>query len=399
MNRMPSGKKILYFDCFSGISGDMACGALADLTGREDVGSEVARNLGFDGVRVVVAGATSFGIRGKRFEVACGEAEVVPRSLATIRGLFEDSALPGEVISDTVRAFTVIAEAESRVHGIVPDKVHFHEIGAIDSIVDIATFFSYLHVLKPDIIYCSELPPGMGSVTTDHGTYPIPAPATLEIVKGTGAVFKQAEFHGEAVTPTGAALIVSAGARFEPVPPFTVAGAGYGVGQMVIPERPNVLRAIWGEAHFSPSGDRAVVVETNVDDMSPQHVEMLMERMFEMGALDFYITPVQMKKNRPGWVFTAIASEQEIGGVVSALFSLSTTTGIRIAESRRVKLRRERELVETSYGSVAVKVIEFPDGWERAVPEYDDVKRIAAEKAAPVHKILQEVDSAWRKGK
>ncbi len=399
MNRIYSGKSILFFDCFSDISGDMACAALADLSGREDVGAKVARDLGLRGVSVDVVDRTSSGISGKGFQVTTNSREAVPRNLEVIRSLFEDSSLPDEVVAGSIEAFTCLANAESIIHGVSPGEVHFHEVGAVDSIVDIATFFSYLNLLKPDLVYCSDLPPGRGSVATDHGTYPVPAPATLELLKGTGAVLRQAEFQGEAVTPTGAALIVSAGAKFQPAPSFTVTGTGYGIGRMVIPERPNVLRVIRGEALFSPSGDRAVIMETNVDDMNPQHVEILMERMFEMGALDFYITPVQMKKNRPGWLFTAIVGEQNIGGALSALFSATPTTGVRITEAGRVKLKRSVENIETAYGPVAVKVIEYPDGWKRAVPEYEDIKRITAGGSVAIPELLREVDRAWREKK
>lgn len=394
---MPSGKKLLFFDCFSGLSGDMACAALADLTGKHEVGLQAARDLGFKGVRVTVVGKTSFGISGKGFEVSPGPRDNIRRDLRAITALFENSKLPGYVIGHSIEAFTKLAMAESQIHGVAPEEVEFHEIGAVDSIIDIATFFSFLHVLGPGMICCSDLPPGKGSVRTDHGTYPIPAPATLELLKGTGAVFAQAEFPGEAVTPTGAALMVTAGARFEPMPPMTVSGTGYGIGRMIIPERPNVLRILLGDALFSPAGDRIVTMETTVDDMNPQHVEILMDRIFEMGALDFYISPVQMKKNRPGWIFTTIAGEQDVGGIVSALFSLTTTTGVRITETGRLKLRRDVVMVETAFGPIAAKVIEFPDGCFRAVPEYDDIKRIAAEKMVPVMELVKEVEEVWRK--
>jgi uncharacterized protein (TIGR00299 family) protein len=377
----------------------MACGALADLSGQVEVGSQVAGDLGLGGVRVEVVSKDSFGISGKGFEVTSSVREEVPRNLETIKTLFEESNLPGDVVANSIRAFTRLAEAESHIHGVPPGEVHFHEVGAIDSIIDVATFFYYLYLLKPEIIYCSELPPGMGSVKTAHGTYPLPAPATLELLKGTGAVFRQVEFQGEAVTPTGAALIISAGAKFQQMPSFTVTGAGYGVGRMVIPERPNILRAIWGEALFSPSKDRVVIMETNVDDMNPQHVEILMERMFEIGALDFFVTPVQMKKNRPGWLFTAILGEQDVGGALSALFSVTTTTGVRITETERVKLQRSAEQIETSFGPVSVKVIEYPEGWKRAVPEYEDIKKIAKVEPLSLGEIVKEVERAWRKGK
>lgn len=396
---MMSGKKVLYFDCFSGISGDMACGAMADLTGVDDSGSWVVRALGLDHVEVKVDTRSSHGITGKCFEVFWNRREDVPRNFTQIVELLGCSSLPEEVIRNSREAFSLLARAESRIHGIPPEDVHFHEIGGIDSIVDIATFFFYLHRLGPVEIFCSELPSGWGSVETEHGTYPIPAPATLEVLKGTGAAMGRAEFEGEAVTPTGAALIASAGATFRQPQSFTVTATGYGVGQMDIPGRPNVLRVLEGKTRYSPSRDRTVVVETNVDDMNPQHVEILMERIFEMGALDFYITPVQMKKNRPGWLFTAITGEQGLEGVITAFFSITTTTGVRITDAKRVKLHRAIESVETSAGPVAVKVIEFPDGSRRAVPEYDDIKRIALERGVPVPHILEEVVRVWQKGK
>ncbi len=397
MSSFPSGKKILYFDCFSGISGDMACGALADLTGDLELPGRTGALLNLEGVEVKVVRRISCGIVGKGLEVQWGKKGVVERTLEDIRNLIEGSSLPPWVITKGIEAFELLAEAEGRVHGVQPEEVHFHEVGAIDSIVDVVTFFHYLYGLEGSCLFSSHLPSGNGVGDSSHGTIPLPAPATLEIVKGRGIPFSQSPVEGESVTPTGALLLVSAEASFSPPPPMTIERTGYGVGSRKSVERPNVLRIIEGEVMASPAGDRVVLISSNVDDMNPQHVELLMERVFEMGALDFFVTPVQMKKNRPGWLFTAITRRKNSDAVVGAFFSLSPTTGVRIREEERVKLKRRVSSLTTVYGAMNVKVIEFPEGYLRAVPEYDDIKRILKEKRVPLNDLLEEVRRVWEK--
>lgn len=399
MSNMESGKKVLYFDCFSGISGDMACGALGHLTGMEEVPMEVLKSLHLREVSASLASAKSCGIMGRRLEINFNSEAQEERTLTTILKLVELSSLSLDVKEKVMHTFNLLAEAEGRVHGTSPDQVRFHEVGSVDSILDIAVFHQYISIINPHVIHCSPLPGGGGSVKTSHGEYPVPAPATIEVLKRMDAGLVNNNLPGEVVTPTGAVLIAACNAIFSKPPVIRLKGCGYGVGTREIESRPNILRVIEGELLYSPGKDRVYVLETNVDDMSPQHVEILMERVFEAGVLDFFITPVQMKKNRPGWLFTAILEEEYLGSALSSIFSSSTTTGIRVRETGRVKLERAPGSVRTVHGEVRVKVIEYPQGYFRAVPEYDDVKRISKEKGVSPRDLIWEVDRTWRRKK
>ncbi len=388
---------ILYFDCFSGISGDMACGAMADISGELEVPEMVVSSLRLESVSARINRRESWGIAGKTLEVKYDRRKAKERNLPQIRDLIDRSDLPGEVKESALKAFTLIAGSEAKIHGVAPDEVTFHEVGAVDSILDITVFFRYLHLMEKMSCFCSPLPMGKGEVEISHGRYPLPAPAVLEILKGTEAVLLESPFDGEAVTPTGAALLVSSGTRFVSPPPYSVREVGYGVGTREIPGRPNICRVVRGEVAGSKERDEVLLVETNVDDMNPQHVELLMESAFDSGALDFYVTPVHMKKNRPGWLFSILTTEQFLHAVTGALFSLSTTTGIRVSKVKRYKLKRKEKRVKTSFGEIRVKVIEQPDGFTRAVPEYDDIKRLVSDRSASLWAVLQEVDEAWRR--
>ncbi len=388
-------KKVLYFDCFSGIAGDMTCAALLSLAGAEKELRRALRGLPLAGYRVIVETASSAGVAGTRFGVRVSSRKSPSRNLPEIVALLRRSALPEGARSLAVSAFDILAEAEARVHGTRKEKVHFHEVGSVDAIVDIASACFLFDSIAPGSVYCSALPGGSGEAWSSHGKLPVPGPATLTLL--TGAPWRFGEGEGEMVTPTGAALLRAFGTSFERPPEMKVTGAGVGLGHREIPGRPNILRVVEGEQASRVRGrDRVLEVEANIDDMNPQRFELLMERSFSAGALDVAILPATMKKNRPGWVLRILCPEECLEIVSAAVFSLSTAIGLRFHACDRMKLARRVGTVDTRFGRVRVKEAVLPDGSVRAVPEYDDVKRIVRSGRATFEEVALEVAGKWR---
>ncbi|MBI5575392.1 MAG: nickel pincer cofactor biosynthesis protein LarC [Deltaproteobacteria bacterium] len=389
-------KKILYFDCFSGIAGDMTCAALLSLSGAEKELRRALRGLPVGGYRVSVEHASSAGVAGTRFGVKLSSRKVTPRHLPDIVSLLKRSSLPEGAMSRAVACFDLLGDAEAKVHGTKKEKVHFHEVGAVDAIVDIAAACFLFDLAGPSAAYCSALPGGSGEAWSSHGKLPVPGPATLELL--TGAPWRFGEGDGEMVTPTGAALLRAFEVSFARPPEMTVGGVGIGLGHREIPGRPNILRVVEGEAAGGVKGrDRVLEVEANIDDMNPQRFELLMERSFAAGALDVAILPATMKKNRPGWVLRILCPEERLELVSAAVFSLSTAIGLRYHACDRLKLARKIGTVETRFGRVRVKESELPDGTVRPVPEYDDVKRIVRSGKATFDEVAREVAAKWRR--
>ncbi|GAB4372774.1 MAG: nickel pincer cofactor biosynthesis protein LarC [Deltaproteobacteria bacterium] len=389
-------KRILYFDCFSGIAGDMTCAALLSLTGAEKELRKALRALSLRGYSLTVEQATSSGIAGTRVGVRVSSGKKTSRHLPEILSLLKESNLPPEVRDRAGRCFDLLAEAESQVHGTTKEKVHFHEVGAVDAIVDIVSAsFLYEHMGAPNV-FCSPLPGGSGEAWSSHGKIPVPGPATLALL--TGANWRFGEGEGELVTPTGAALLRAFDASFNPPPEMTLRAVGVGVGHREIPGRANILRVVEGEAVAAIRGrDRVLEIEANIDDMSPQRFELLMERAFESGALDVAVIPATMKKNRPGWVLRILCPEEWLENVSGAVFSLSTAIGLRYHPCDRLKLARTVKTIATRFGKIRVKEAELPDGSVRPVPEYDDVKRIVRAKKATFEEVAAEVARTWRR--
>jgi len=264
------------------------------------------------------------------------------------------------------------------------EEVHFHEVGAVDSIVDIVGTAIGIDHFAPARIVSSELPMGKGFVQCQHGPLPLPAPATLEILKGYP--IKNVDVEGELVTPTGAAIVVVLSSGVDSGMKMKVDRIGYGMGRKEFPDRPNLLRLVLGQAVDQYQADQAVVLEANIDDMNPEFYDFLMERLFERGALDVSLSPIQMKKNRPGTLLRVIAEEKDADGLSEVILRESTTLGVRSYLVARKKLLREISEVETKYGRVRVKI----SGELRFQPEYDDCKRIALEKGVPIQEVYQE---------
>ncbi|MDA8122031.1 MAG: nickel pincer cofactor biosynthesis protein LarC [Deltaproteobacteria bacterium] len=389
-------KKILYFDCFSGIAGDMTCAALLSLSGGEKELRRALRGLPLGGYRVSVGNGMSAGMAGTRFGVKLSSRKVPSRNLSDIVSILRRSALPEGARSRAISAFDLLAAAEAKVHGTKKEKVHFHEVGAVDAIVDIASACFLFDQVGPGEAWCSALPGGSGEAWSSHGKLPVPGPATLALL--TGVPWRFGEGEGEMVTPTGAALLRAFEVSFGRPPEMTVRGVGVGLGTREIPGRPNILRVVEGEPSAGPRGrDRVLEVEANIDDMNPQRFELLMERSFAAGALDVAILPATMKKNRPGWVLRILCPEERLELVSAAVFSLSTAIGLRFHACERLKLARKIGVVETRFGRVRVKEATLPDGSVRAVPEYDDVKRIVRSAKATFEEVALEVAAKWRR--
>lgn len=389
-------KRILYFDCFSGIAGDMTCAALLALSGAEKELRRALRELPVRGYSLSVGPASSSGIAGTKVSVKVSARKKSARHLPEILTLLRRSKLPAAIRERATSCFEFLAGAEAQVHGTTKEEVHFHEVGAVDAIVDIVSAsFLFEHLGAPEV-YCSPLPGGSGAAWSAHGKLPVPGPATLALL--TGAHWRFGEGEGELVTPTGAAILRAFGAAFSPPPEMTVRAVGIGVGHREVPGRANILRVVEGEAVSGMRGrDRVLEIEANIDDMSPQRFELLMERVFDAGALDVAVIPATMKKNRPGWVLRILCPEERLEVVSGAVFSLSTAIGLRYHACDRLKLVRTVKTVSTRFGRIRVKEAELPDGTVRPVPEYEDVKRVVRAKKATFEEVASEVVRKWRR--
>lgn len=385
--------KIAYFDAFSGISGDMTVGALLHLgVALEDLQKELAK-LPLSGYRISQDVRFQSGIRATKFAVEVSEP-LSERSFRAITLMLRESKLLPQVKETALRIFTVLAEAEGRVHGILPSAVHFHEVGAIDSIVDVVGSAFCFHALGIEKIYASPLPMGKGFVPSRHGVLPIPAPATVELMRGLQVRLEDGA--AEMVTPTGAA-IVAAVAQQGSIPQMQVAAVGYGSGERTLPDRPNLLRVLLATHVETPREEQLLVLETNIDDLNPELYEHVMERLFAAGARDVCFLPLQMKKNRPGvmlWVLGELADRERLSAII---FTETSTIGIRSYPVSRVALRRESQEVNTLYGGVRVKLSYTPEGRVHAAPEYEDCKRLAQEKNLPLKVVYEEALLAARR--
>jgi hypothetical protein len=409
---------VLHLDAFSGIAGNMLLGALLDLglPLRALEGDLAPLGLAFEiDVRRVRRGPLSARYvdvrvpRGRPLRKAPTVRRRAPghahahgresrthapgRSWLEIRRLLERAALVPEVRQRALAIFESLADAEARVHGIATDAVHFHEVGAVDAIVDITGVAAALHRLEIRRVTCSPLPLGHGSVDTDHGRLPLPAPATLELLRGVPVV--PAHLEWETVTPTGAAIVRSVVDEFRSLPAMTVEAVGIGAGNQRSGELPNVLRAVLGRsAGFA--ADRVALLETHLDDLNPEHFEYLMERLFEAGALDVALQHLQMKKNRPGFALRVVARPAERETLARVLFAESTTLGVRVSEADRVVLVREERQVATPFGPIRVKVVRDPSGRATPSAEYEDCKRAARKAGVPLREVVRAAEEAAR---
>jgi uncharacterized protein (TIGR00299 family) protein len=388
--------RILYLDCFSGIAGDMLLGALIDLG--VDPGS-LRRKLSalpLRGYSISTRRTTRQGIGGTKFDVKVGRGHA-PRGWKEIREILGGANLEKLVREDALRVFRRLIEAEARVHRLPVARVHLHEVGAVDAIVDIVGSVIALKEILGEggRLVVSPLYLGRGRVTMEHGTFPVPAPATAELVKGLPVLSGPVE--GELVTPTGAAIVSTLASEFGPLPPMTLAGVGYGAGTRQYDNHPNLLRAILGESsETAKTQEEVVLLECNIDDMNPQAYGWLMDLLFERGALEVFYTPVQMKKGRPGTLVSVILPQERFGEVVALLFRESTTIGLRHRLVRRVELAREIVSVKTEYGRVRIKVSSWNGEPVQAQPEFDDCRRAATARGVPLKEVQAAALAAFR---
>jgi len=389
---------VLYFDCFSGASGDMLLGALIDAGVPL---AEIRRALGSLAVDpdavwtepVVRTGirATKFCVRGEpgaHTHAGDHRADHEPhRTLAEIAALIDGSALSATGKARAKALFNRLGEVEAAIHGVPLDQVHLHEVGALDSIIDIVGAVHALEYLGADRVVASPLNVGSGSVRAAHGVYPVPAPATLQLL--AGAPVYAGPQKAEMVTPTGALLVAGYAAAFGPLPRMTVRGVGYGAGSRDFPDAPNVLRVVIGEeqAVSDAAPSRVVVIEAEIDDMTPQLFGVAMDALLAAGALDVFYTSVQMKKNRPGTLLTVIAPPERRVSLTALIFRETTTIGVRYRESEREVLDRETVVVATAVGPIRVKVARQRGEVLNVSPEFDDCVRAARAAGRPVKEV------------
>jgi uncharacterized protein (TIGR00299 family) protein len=390
-----------YFDCFSGISGDMVLGALVDAgADLRPIESEL-RKLGLEGWTISAEKVKRGQIFATHVNVATTEGHH-HRGLSIILNRIEKAQLAPRAAERARKIFTRLAESEAKVHHLPVEQVHFHEVGAVDSIVDIVGACIGFELLGIDEFACSPLDVGAGQVMTAHGLLPVPAPATADLL--CGAPIYTSGIQKELVTPTGAAIATTLSISYSKIPEMTMRAIGYGAGSADFPEKANVLRLLIGERESAAAGENLhgesdapiTVIETNVDDMSPQIYGYFVDRALAAGALDVFSTAVQMKKNRPGQLITILCEPTNVSRLTDLLFSETTTIGVRMYEARRRTLAREFLSVDTNHGPVRMKISRLNGSVLNATPEYDDCQRIASEKGIPLKDVLAAASYAFQ---
>lgn len=382
--------KTAYFDCIFGVSGDMILGSLvANGVPIEHLKAELGK-LHVHGFEISAEQTVVSGIAATHIIVETAHQHE-HRHLSHIREIIETSHLAPRIKERAVAIFTRLAEAEAVVHNTTPEKIHFHEVGALDAIVDVVGACIGLEYLGIDKIVSSPLRLGTGTVKCAHGVMPVPVPAVVELTKNIPVV--RTEINGEITTPTGAAIMTTLASSFGFLEHFTAGSVGYGAGTKRWEDHPNVLRLSVGQIPGSQDVDQCVLLETNIDDMNPEVYGYIMERMFEAGAKDVYFSPIYMKKSRPATLLSVLADDGSVDALVDIMLGETTTLGIRITRITRRKLRRESRTIDTVYGPVRVKVASL-DSRERFAPEYEDCARIARERKIPLIEVYTTISNA-----
>jgi pyridinium-3,5-bisthiocarboxylic acid mononucleotide nickel chelatase len=381
---------VCYFDAFSGISGDMTVGALIDAGAPSAAVIDALESLS-TGAHFEVEKTKRNGLAASKFKVHLSPEPQKHRHLSHILTLIDRSSIPDRAKQNASAVFQRLGEAEASVHGVPLEKVHFHEVGAADSIADIVGACVALELLHLDEVCCSAINVGSGTVMTEHGVLPIPAPATANLLAGKPIYARGPAM--ELTTPTGAALAATLSSAFGAMPPMRISSIGHGAGDRDFKESPNVLRVLIGERTNAPESTVVSVLEANIDDSSPQVLGYALERLMEAGALDASLSPLQMKKNRPGSLLRVIAKPQDQEQLAQLIFAETSTLGLRIyTAERRVEQRRIVE-VETKYGKIRIKV----SGQGHFAPEYEDCRAIAASTGTPLREVLAAAQSAYLK--
>jgi uncharacterized protein (TIGR00299 family) protein len=401
--------KTLYFDCFAGAAGDMILGALLDAGLPFDALQRALGTLAVDGVHVTADRVVKGGITAVKFRV-CEAAAVAAGNIAAdaaarphrhqhlkdIRAAIDRSALSDAGKARANRMFMRLGEAEAAIHGMSIDQVHLHEVGAVDSIIDIVGAVFALEWFAADRIVVSPMNVGGGMVRSAHGVFPVPAPATLRVL-GDAPVYSSG-LPFELLTPTGALILTEYADAYGPVPAMRIDHVGYGAGDRELPDTPNVLRVVVGTAAAavdSAPAMRVTVMACEIDDMNPQIFGALMDRLYAAGALEVFYQPVQMKKNRPGTLMNLVCRPADRRALADLVFRETTTIGVRYHEMDRECLAREIVPVATPWGEVRVKVARRGDQVLNAQPEFDDVARLAAEHGVPIKDVHSQATKAW----
>jgi pyridinium-3,5-bisthiocarboxylic acid mononucleotide nickel chelatase len=381
--------KVISYDCFSGISGDMNLGAMIDLGIDQSFLTGELKKLNLPGWELVVMKDQRHGIAGTKVTVKQTRHEHAHRHLSDIKKIIDDSSLDMPVKELSMKIFMKIALAEASVHGIDVDHVHFHEVGAVDSIIDVVGAAICFIALNVEGVHVSTVELGDGFVNCDHGKLPVPAPATAEIIKGIPV--KKGGVDFEATTPTGAAILATLGTNFNPGQKIKIEKIAYGVGQKEHEKVPNLLRVFFGEMANEASGHDAIQIECNIDDMNPEFFEYISERLFKTGASDVFYSNIIMKKGRPGILLSVICENEFADAVKNIIFTESTSLGIRTFPFRKDTLVRKFETIQTQYGEVTVKR-SFYEGREVSCkPEYEECKKIASAKGIPVKEVYNSI--------
>jgi uncharacterized protein (TIGR00299 family) protein len=387
----------LYLDCFSGVSGDMMLGVLVDL------GVEVAhlrralRTLPVRGWDIAARRVRRAHLAGTKVEVEVGRRQP-ERGIADIRRIVAGGRLSAGVRARSLAAFERLVRAEARVHRVPPSRVHLHEVGAVDAIVDIVGTMVGLEALGWPRVVCSPLHVGRGMVTMAHGTFPVPPPAVTELLRGRPCYATHVE--GELVTPTGAALVTTLATDFGPLPAMRLRRTGYGAGTRQYDGHPNLLRALYGDLLDEAAlRETVVVIQTTIDDMNPQLYGHLMERLFAAGALEVFYTPIQMKKNRPGTMATVIVPEHRLEAITEVVFRETTTIGFRYLPMGRIEMARDSQTVRTPYGRVRMKISRYNGEIMQSTPEYEDCRALALAAGVPLKEVQRAAVAALGTGR
>jgi uncharacterized protein (TIGR00299 family) protein len=386
--------RIAYFDCFSGMSGDMTIGALVDAGASFEALSAQLALLHVPGYELAIEKVTKHGIGGTKFHVNVHDPGMQHRRLRDIEAILRASALAPRLQDRALEVFTRLAKAEATIHRTTIDQVHFHEVGAIDSIVDITGAVIALNLLGVQRVQASAVNVGAGFVRASHGVLPVPGPATAELLKGAPTYARGND--GELTTPTGAALLATLAQSFGPLPQLRVERIGYGAGTKDLPHAPNLLRVFIGEDSTQGDADVITVLEANLDDMNPEWFAYTQEQLFVQGALDVFYTPIFMKKNRPATKLTVLCESSQLELIVATLFQETSTFGIRTYEVRRQKLQRFSQMVETPYGSLAVKIGEWQGQVVQISPEYESCREAAQRCSVPLKEVYRAAEAQAR---
>jgi hypothetical protein len=380
---------ICHFDPFSGISGDMTVGALAD-AGADHRALFAALDSLATGASFEIEKVKRRGIVASKFHVRATDAKK-HRHLPHILDIIGKSSLSARAKQDATAVFRKLGEAEAAAHGVAVEKVHFHEVGAVDSICDIAGACVALDLLGVDAVHCSAVNTGSGTVDTEHGLLPVPAPATARLLEGRPVYARGPAV--ELATPTGAAIVATLAARFGPLAPMRIRTTGYGAGDKEFPEQANVLRVILGEASVAPESTTVAVIEANIDDATPELLGHALERLMDAGALDASCSPLLMKKGRPGHLLRVIAKPEDQEQLAAVVFRETTTFGLRLYPAERRIAERRHVEVDLGYGRVRVKIAD----WGTFAPEFEDCRRLALETGRPLKQVLADANLAYLK--